>query len=128
MPRISHRESVARERARAKDFSIASIDEIMAEYGVDEAQAMQIACTTMDGAYETGSGGISARQTACHILGYDEALPESEGQKEGEQATKGNLKELFKRYNINPKEVGSYDEAIDLLMAKMAEAGDLDNL
>lgn len=112
-------ERILRERQNTRDYDVDSIEEIMQEYDVDASDALFIACCTMDGAHETESGTISSRQTACHVLGYDEDLAESEGQKKGKAKTRKDLAEEFKKYGINPKEVGGYDKAVDLLMEKM---------
>ena len=50
----------------------------MIDEGMSELEAWTVVNTEMDGALETEYGGIHAWQTACNVLDYDEALPESE--------------------------------------------------
>jgi hypothetical protein len=67
----------------------------------DDPNANRIAATEMEGANETyEGGGIHAKQTACHILKYDEALPFSKGAEEGKEKTEKELNQFLKKQNI----------------------------
>ncbi len=89
-----------------KKYNPKVIRGIMEEYGVDEAEAVQIASATMDGADTTPEGYINSTQTACPTLKYGEALPPSEGQKEGKKVTTDALQQFIVEsgLELNPGE------------------------
>lgn len=63
--------------------------------GMSAQDATLVAATEMEGASETKSGGINARQTACKTLKYDEGCPESVGARIGEIKTTRNIRSEF---------------------------------
>ena len=80
-----------------------SIKEIRKEYGVNETEAIKIASTTMDGADTTPEGYINSTQTICDELNYNERLPASKGQKDGQKITTTALKQFMEEKGIKPK-------------------------
>lgn len=68
------------------------VQRLIREDGLDEATAIIVASCEMDGAPETEAGGIRSKQTACHLLDFNEALPESAGAEEGEAVTHAALR------------------------------------
>ena len=70
----------------------------------DDPNNSRIAASEMEGANETASGGLHARQTACNVLKYNEALPESKGQKEGKTKTEKDLNKFLKQQRLRSVE------------------------
>jgi len=80
--------------AKKPNFNQKFYDNLLAE-GHNPAEAARIASTEMEGAYTTKNGSLDANQTYCNNLDYDEGLPLSKGQQEGESKTKSELAEFF---------------------------------
>jgi len=75
-------------------FSEEAKDELLEEYE-DEDTAIRIASTEMEGANESKSGSVNARQTYCDKLEYSENLEDSEGRQKGEKKCNQELKEFL---------------------------------
>lgn len=76
-------------------FSEETRDEFEKEYE-DPETALRIASTEMDGANETNRGTVSATQTYCNILQYNEDLEESKGAQEGKKKCEEDVDEFLK--------------------------------
>jgi len=99
------------ERNGVPMYDSREVEKLMEE-GYSYNEAVRIAASEMDGAYQGPEGNINSTQTGCNHLRYDEGLPDSKGAKEGEETT---LKAIARHYNLSSltsKEAGAIVDEI----------------